>query len=140
MLRAADITERIQLRASVHPLLQDRYGSLLTQPVFELWSELGVEVEIATPTMASFLEADMHNEGLDLRLGRWNADYADPDDFTHSFFHSRVGLYRSYISSTEGDQVLEEARVESRPSARTALYRKYENLLWESGIVLPLFP
>jgi ABC-type transport system substrate-binding protein len=138
MLRAADITERIKLRASVHPLLQDRYGSLLRN-LFELWSELGVEVEIATPTMASFLEADMHNEGLDLRLGRWNADYADPDDFTHSLLHSRVGLYRNYIASSDGDSTLEEARVESRPSARTALYRKYENLLWESGIVLPLF-
>ncbi len=138
MLRAAEVTLPIRLRASVHPLLQDRYGSLLTT-LFSIWAELRVEVEIATPTMAAFLEADQHNEGLDLRLGRWNADYPDPDNFTYSLFHSRVGLYRSYIASDEGDHILEEARVESRAAARSALYRKYENLQWESGVLLPLF-
>ncbi|HSB09208.1 MAG TPA: ABC transporter substrate-binding protein [Blastocatellia bacterium] len=138
MLRAAEVSSPVRLRASVHPLLQDRYGSLL-RTLFSIWSDLGVEVEIATTTMSSYLEADQHNEGLDLRIGRWNADYDDPDNFTHSLFHSRVGLYRNYVASAEGDQILEEARAESRPSVRASLYRKYENHLWESGAILPLF-
>jgi ABC-type transport system substrate-binding protein len=138
MLRNAGLSTPIRLRASVHPLLQDRYGSLL-RTLFSIWSELGVEVEIATPTMASYLEADQRNDGLDLRIGRWNADYDDPDNFTHSLFHSRVGLYRNYVASTEGDRILEEARAESRPSARASLYRQFENYLWESGDFLPLF-
>ena len=138
MLRTAGARTPIRLRASVHPLLQDRYGSLL-RTLFSIWSDLGIEVEIATTTMASYLEADQHNEGLDLRIGRWNADYDDPDNFTHSLFHSRVGLYRNYVASAEGDRILEEARSESRPSARASLYRQYENYLWESGDVLPLF-
>ncbi|MEK6286897.1 MAG: ABC transporter substrate-binding protein [Acidobacteriota bacterium] len=138
MLRAAEVTPPIRLKASVHPLLQDRYGSLL-KTLFSIWSELGVEVEIATPTMSQYLDADQHNEGLDLRIGRWNADYDDPDNFTHSLFHSRVGLYRNYIASAEGDQILEEARSESRPNVRASLYRKYENLLLESGVLFPLF-
>jgi ABC-type transport system substrate-binding protein len=138
MLRAAEVSAPIRLRASVHPLLQDRYGSLL-RTLFSIWLDLGVEVEIATTTMSSYLEADQHNEGLDLRIGRWNADYDDPDNFTHSLFHSRVGLYRNYVASAEGDQILEEARAESRPSVRAALYRQYENHLLESGAILPLF-
>jgi ABC-type transport system substrate-binding protein len=138
MLSEAGLALPVRLRASVHPLLQDRYGSLL-RTLFSIWSDLGVEVEIATTDMASYLEADQHNEGLDLRIGRWNADYDDPDNFTHSLFHSRVGLYRNYVSSAEGDQILEAARAESRPSARASLYRQYENHLWESGAVLPLF-
>ena len=138
MLRSTGLTTPIRLRASVHPLLQDRYGSLL-RTLFAIWSELGVEVEIATTTMASYLEADQRNDGLDLRIGRWNADYDDPDNFTHSLFHSRVGLYRNYFASREGDRLLEEARAESRPGARASLYRQYENYLWESGDVLPLF-
>ena len=137
-LRGSGVESPIRLRASVHPLLQDRYGSLL-RTLFSTWSELGVEVEVVTSSMAEYLEADQHNEGLDLRIGRWNADYDDPDNFTHSLFHSRVGLYRNYISSTEGDQILEEARAEARPGVRAALYRKYENLLLESGFLLPLF-
>ncbi|MFY9610404.1 MAG: ABC transporter substrate-binding protein [Blastocatellia bacterium] len=138
MLRDAEVTAPLHLKASVHPLLQDRYGSLLTT-LFSIWSELGVEVEIATPTMASFLESDQNNEGLDLRVGRWTADYDDPDNFTHSLFHSQVGLYRNYIASPEGDHILEEARAESQPGVRASLYRKYENLILESGTILPLF-
>lgn len=138
MLHSGGITPPVRLRASVHPLLQDRYGSLL-RTLFLIWSDLGVEVEIATTDMASYLEADQHNEGLDLRIGRWNADYDDPDNFTHSLFHSRTGLYRNYVASAEGDQILEAARAESRPSARASLYRQYESHLWESGSILPLF-
>jgi ABC-type transport system substrate-binding protein len=138
ILRAAGQSPPIRVRAAVHPLLQDRYGSLL-KALFSIWSELGVEAEVVTPTMKSFLESDQNNEKLDLRIGRWNADFDDPDDFTHSLFHSRVGLFRNYIFSAEGDQILEDARAESRPAVRASLYRKYENFLLESGIVLPLF-
>jgi oligopeptide transport system substrate-binding protein len=138
LLREARVTLPIRLNASVHPLLQDRYGSLLTT-LFSIWSELGVEVQNVTSTMAAYLESDQHNEGLDLRVGRWNADYDDPDNFTHSLFHSRLGLYRNYISLEEGDQILEEARAESRPGVRASLYRRYENLLLEFGLILPLF-
>jgi ABC-type transport system substrate-binding protein len=138
LLREAAVSVPIRLKASVHPLLQDRYGSLL-KALFSIWAELGVEVSIETPTMALFLESSQQNAGLDLFISRWNADYDDPDNFTYGLFHSQVGLYRNYLSSAEGDQILEEARAESRPSVRASLYRKYENLLLESGMLFPLF-
>jgi len=138
MLRSAGIEGRVQLRASVHPLFLDRYKSLLTT-LLSIWSELGVNVEVVTPTMASYLESFQDPTGIDLFIGRWNIDYDDPDDFTYALFHSRVGLYRSYISAPDGDQLLEEARTESRPGIRANLYRKYESFVQESGTVLPLF-
>ncbi|MCM3901111.1 MAG: DUF2791 family P-loop domain-containing protein, partial [Pyrinomonadaceae bacterium] len=138
MLRAAGINDSSSLRAAVHPLFLDRYKSLLTS-LLSIWSELGVKVEVATPTMASYLESFQNSTGIDLFIGRWNADYDDPDDFTYGLFHSRLGLYRPYISSPDGDQTLEEARTESRPAVRATLYRKYESFLQESGMVLPLF-
>ncbi len=138
MLRSAGISDSISLRAAVHPLFLDRYQSLLTT-LLSIWSELGVKVEVATPTMASYLESFQNSTGIDVFIGRWNADYDDPDDFTYGLFHSRVGLYRPYISSADGDQILEEARTESRPGVRASLYRKYESFLQESGMVLPLF-
>ena len=128
----------ITLKAAAHPLFLDRYKSLLTS-LLSIWSDLGVKVEVATPTMASYLESFQNNTGIDLFIGRWNADYDDPDDFTYGLFHSRIGLYRSYVSSADGDQILEEARTESRPGVRASLYRKYETFLQESGMVLPLF-
>jgi len=138
MMGSAGINEPISLKAAAHPLFLDRYKSLLTT-LLSIWSELGVKVEVTTPTMASYLESFQNSTGIDLFIGRWNADYDDPDDFTYGLFHSRVGLYRSYISSADGDQILEEARTESRPSVRASLYRKYEGFLQESGMVLPLF-
>jgi len=138
MLRSAGNSDPISLRAAAHPLFLDRYKSLLTT-LLSIWSELGVKVEVATPTMASYLESFQDSTGLDLFIGRWNADYDDPDDFTYGLFHSRVGVYRPYISSADGDQILEDARTESRPGVRASLYRKYESFLQESGMVLPLF-
>ncbi len=138
IMSSAGINEPISLRAAAHPLFLDRYKSLLTR-LLSIWSELGVKVEVATPTMASYLESFQNSTGIDLFIGRWNADYDDPDDFTYGLFHSRVGIYRAYISSTDGDQILEEARTENRPAVRASLYRKYESFLQESGMVLPLF-
>ncbi len=82
-----------------------------------------MKVEVATPSMASYLESFQNSTGIDLFIGRWNADYDDPDDFTYGLFHSRVGLYRAYLSSADGDQILEEARTESRPGVRASLRR-----------------
>jgi peptide/nickel transport system substrate-binding protein/oligopeptide transport system substrate-binding protein len=138
MLRAAGIGGPIRLKASVHPIFQDRYEPLLTA-LFAAWAELGVEVTIETPTMASFLNSMQQNAGLDLFVSRWNAEYDDPDTFTHGLFHTQAGHYRNYFSSAESDQILEGARAESRPRTREALYRKFENLIQESGALLPLF-
>ena len=138
LFRSAGIDGKIQLKAAVHPLFQDRYKSLLTA-LFAIWAELGVDVENVTSTMAPYLESFQHNSDIDLFVGRWNADYDDPDDFTHGLFHSRVGQFRSYISASDGDQILAEARTESRPNVRASLYRKYENYLFDTATVLPLF-
>jgi ABC-type transport system substrate-binding protein len=138
ILASSGFAPPIRLNASVHPLLRDRYGALLTA-LFSLWADLGVEVSIATPDMASYLDSWPNNTGLDLTIGRWNADYDDPDNFTFTLFHSASGALRGYFCSNESDEILEEARSEGRPSVRENLYRKFEALLSESGTMLPLF-
>lgn len=138
LLRSASVSQPIRLKALVHPLLQDRYGLLLTT-LLSIWSDLGVEVSIKTSTMASYLEAHQDIAGLDLFVGRWNADYDDPDDFAHKLFHSKAGLFRDFFSSVEADQILEEARAKSRPGVRETLYRKFENLLHDCAALVPLF-
>jgi hypothetical protein len=89
--------------------------------------------------MAAFLDSFEKSEGLDLLIGRWNPDYDDPDSFTHTLFHSKAGHYRSWFSSEAADHLLEEARSESRPAVREALYRKFESLLVEANALIPLF-
>jgi ABC-type oligopeptide transport system substrate-binding subunit len=89
--------------------------------------------------MAEYLEAFRSNELLDLMIGRWNADYDDPDNFTHALFNSRTGRWRSWYSSPQADALFEEARGEGRPAIREGLYRKFEGLLQESAALVPLF-
>jgi len=138
MVRSAGLPLPVRLRASVHPILQDQYGAL-TASLFASWAELGVEVSVATKNMAEYLESWNDTTGIDLFVGRWIADYDDPDNFTFTLFHSGNGRLRRHFSSPETDGILEEARRESRPGARESLYRKFENLMLDSAVLVPLF-
>ncbi len=138
LVRASGLPVPVRLRASVHPILLNQYASL-TQALFQIWKELGVEVEVATTTMPEFLESWHANKNIDVMLARWIADYDDPDNFTYSLFHSVNGRMRAYFCSPETDLALEHARRESRPSSREVLYRKLEHDLLDSAALVPLF-
>jgi ABC-type transport system substrate-binding protein/serine/threonine protein kinase len=138
MIRATGLKLPIQLRAAVHPILKDQYGAL-TSALFASWAELGVEVTVVTGNMAEYLKTWDDTSGVDLFVGRWIADYDDPDNFTFGLFHSGIGRLRAHFSSPETDQILEEARRETRTGAREALYRSFENLMLESAVLVPLF-
>jgi ABC-type transport system substrate-binding protein len=138
MIHTAGLPLPLRLRVSIHPILLNQYAGL-TQALFRIWADLGVEVEIATKTMPEFIESWHPNLNFDVSLGRWIADYDDPDNFTFTLFHSGNGALRAYFSSPETDRILEEARSEARPAAREALYRKFEHTLLDPAILVPLF-
>ncbi len=137
-IRAAGVTGSIRLRAAVHPILQNQYAAL-TQALFRLWADVGVEVEIVTPAMPQYLDSWNASSGIDLVVGRWIADYDDPDNFTRNLFDSGNGRLRAYFCSPEMDRAFEEARTEPRSAAREALYRRIEHAVLDSGILVPLF-
>ncbi len=128
----------IRVRASVHPLLLDRY-SALTKAIFSIWSEIGVEVTNTAANMNQYIGSWKNNEDYDLLIGRWNADYDDPDNFTYTLFQSEFGEFRSYYSSKEMDQFIEEARTEPNPQTREKVYRKIESFLLDNAFAIPLF-
>ena len=137
-LREAGLEPGTTLAVSIQPLLRDRTASLLAG-VFETWSDLGIEVATEPLDMPAFLGTWKDNASIDLTIGRWNADYDDPDNFTYSLFHSRSGALHTYFSTPEADKLMEEARAESQPALRDALYRRIEHLLLEAGALVPLF-
>ena len=138
MIRSAGLPSPVRLRAAVHPILRDQYGAL-TSALFASWADLGVEVTVGTSNMSEYLDSWNDTEGFDLFVGRWIADYDDPDNFSFTLFHSENGRIRRYFSSPETDEILEEARRESRPGAREALYRAFENRMLDSAVLIPLF-
>jgi ABC-type transport system substrate-binding protein len=128
----------VRLKASMHPVLRDRCRSL-TSSLLSIWRELGVEVDIQTSTMAEYLKVWNQPGDVDILMGRWHADYDDPDNFTDTLFHSAHGLLKAYFTSADADRLLEEARSEKSPAAREELYRTFENLLLDSAVLVPLF-
>ena len=55
-----------------------------------------MEVTIERHSLDAYARSWQENEGLDLLIGRWNADYDDPDNFTHTLFHSAAGIMRTW--------------------------------------------
>jgi ABC-type transport system substrate-binding protein len=138
LLKAAGIETPIRIRVAVHPVLLDRYATL-TKALFQVWTDIGVEIITATPNMAEYLDSWLNNQNIDLWIGRWNADYDDPDNFTYTLFQSELGEFRSYYSSKELDALIEEARTEPNPQTREKIYRKIESLLIDNAFAIPLF-
>lgn len=138
LLKNCNISPPIHIRAAVHPVLQDRY-SALTKALFAVWNDIGIEITIETPNMAQYLDSWKNNNDIDLLIGRWNADYDDPDNFTYTLFHSHIGEFRNYYSSKDMDSLIEEARAEADPAAREKIYRKIEIHLLAKAYAIPLF-
>lgn len=138
LLQSSGRTPPIVCNASVHPIFQDRYSTLL-QALLKLWSGIGIRINVVTPDMNSYLECAENNDGIDLMIGRYIADYDDPDNFTFGLFHSKAGHYRNYFSNRQLDEKLEEARLENRPDHRERLYRKFETQFLDHFYFLPLF-
>ncbi len=138
LLSSKKLPELIELKAAIHPLIQDRYGDFL-KGIFSVWRLLGVEVVNQTPDMESFFSAYSKNQGFDFIVTRWAPDYEDPDNYTYTLFHSVTGFYKSYFSSEDVDRALERAREETQASVRDGKYREFDDMLLRERVILPLY-
>jgi ABC-type transport system substrate-binding protein len=141
LIEECNLSLPIELHAVVHPFLQDRY-SLLLEAMRQLWNELQVKIVVETPTMDDYHEKRQNNDGMDLLIGRWVADYDDPDDFSFGLFHSHLGRLKNFfpaLNQPKLDEMLETGRQETKPATRERIYRKIEAQLLDTHFVLPLF-
>lgn len=138
LLKQSGLSIPVRLNASVHPMMQDRYAAL-TQALFKHWSEIGIEISVVTTDMQSYLQTRTNVEGIDLRIGRFLADYDDPDNFTYGLFDSARGLFRHHLKPSELDPIGRAARSVADPAERERLYRRFESVLAHQDIFLPLF-
>ncbi|MEO5896449.1 MAG: hypothetical protein ABIS06_12170, partial [Vicinamibacterales bacterium] len=126
----------LELTAAVHPVLSGPYAAVARE-LSNAFGAQGVAVRPVTTSMVEFLRA--HREGTaDVYIGRWHADYPDPDSFA-SIFHSQTGFLGRACSSSEMDGLIARARTESVPALRHALYRELEDTLAADAIILPMF-
>jgi peptide/nickel transport system substrate-binding protein len=126
----------LELTTAVHPMFQGTYAAFARE-LSNAFGVLGVTLRVVASTMAEFLDA-VETGSVDLAMGRWTADYPDPDSFAY-FVHSSRGFQGRICGSAETDRIVERARVESSPAVRHALYLELEEIIARNALLLPLF-
>ena len=126
----------IELTASVNPLFFDSLAALADE-LWRAWAKLGVKVRVVNRTIDEMAEAAKKGS-VDLDLGRWIADYPDPDTFACQL-HSEWGFLGRMCTAPEVDRLVERARVETEPAVRHALYREVEEIIARESLLIPLF-
>lgn len=141
LLHQAGVSLPLRLKAAVHPIFMQRFGRLWQELQSE-WAAVGLKVEATGSTIESYLAGWGSAEaasGVDLLIGRWNPTYDDPDQFSYALLNSRTGLFRHFYGSPEADLLMERGRREAQPAVRQTLYQRFEDLLEEERVLLPLF-
>ncbi|MGL4652077.1 ABC transporter substrate-binding protein [Cetobacterium sp.] len=102
--------------------------------------EIGIEVEIKTLELSSFLQlsaAGQHNA----LIGLWYTSTGDADYGYYPLLHSSskggVGN-RSFYDNKEIDRLLEEARKEQDQEKRKEIYGKVQNIILEENPIIPI--
>jgi ABC-type oligopeptide transport system substrate-binding subunit len=126
----------LELTAAVHPSFLGTYAAFAKE-LLNAIAASGVRVRPVTTTMAEF-QAEVDRGQVDLVIGRWYADYPDPDSFAH-MLHSQRGYLGRVCSSRETDRLTSLARTEPTPAVRHALYLQIEDLVAHDAMLLPLF-
>lgn len=109
------------------------------QVILEMWERtLGVEVEIQQVEWATYLQ-DLNRRKFQVFVLGWNADYPDPQDFLDILFHSESENNHTAYANPQVDSILEQARVETDPQMRVALYNSAEQLIIDDAAWVPLW-
>ncbi len=96
-------------------------------------AQIGIEVEVRVLRGAEVL-AIYRGQRHHLTIGRWGADYADPDNLAKAFgnFDSRVLAWRNQWDHPV-KQTVKQAVVERNRARREAMYKEIQRIVLEEG-------
>jgi oligopeptide transport system substrate-binding protein len=110
-----------------------------TQAIVQSWKEnLGVDVQVQQAESGTFFNDIDEGRYQMFHLG-WIMDYPDPEDVLDVLFYSKSRQNSSHYNNPEVDTKLEQARVESDPAKRTALYQEIEKTIVQDAAWMPMF-
>ncbi|MBM3189198.1 MAG: peptide ABC transporter substrate-binding protein, partial [Chloroflexi bacterium] len=105
--------------------------------VYMIEHNLGIEIAVEQVDWPYFLR-DLNLQRYQMFSSGWIADYPDSQNFLDLLFHSKSMQNHMGYANAEVDRLLEEARVESDPAERTALYRQAERIIVSEAPWVPL--
>jgi ABC-type transport system substrate-binding protein len=98
---------------------------------------LGITMTVEQVEWSDFLR-DLNEERYQAFSSGWIADYPDSQNFLDILFHSASSQNHTGYENAGVDKLLEQARVESDPLKRRALYRQAERIIVEDVAWIPL--
>lgn len=132
-LRLSDY--EVVLTGDIHPIFDGPYATFQRE-LFEALKRKGFTVRSVKPKprMDQAPPSD-----VDFELGRWIADYPDPDGVLYLLLHSEKGVLGRFCGSPELDELIARGRSELNPITRHKLYREIEQFISDHALLLPLF-
>ncbi|WP_018693435.1 ABC transporter substrate-binding protein [Algicola sagamiensis] len=103
-------------------------------------AQVGIKVSLKTFDWGTYLDKVKRGEHDIVQLG-WTGDNGDPDNFLYTLFSCDSvtrGSNNSRYCQKEFDQLIRQARVESKMSVRVQLYRKAQMIFSQDVPVVPI--
>ncbi|HEX7363883.1 MAG TPA: peptide ABC transporter substrate-binding protein [Dehalococcoidia bacterium] len=101
-------------------------------------SNLGVEVTVRQlePEIFNYV---LNEEVDQMYVSGWIADYADPQNFLDTLFHTGAEYNTGKYSNPDIDALLDKAGLEKNESARLLMYQQAEQKIVDEAACLPMF-
>ncbi len=101
-------------------------------------ANVGVRVRLTFMTFEATGVALASSKGPPFMYCSWVGDYPDPSNFLEPRFHSRMinehnSVNSSFYANPAFDTLLDAARGEPDPAARSAMYRRAERILYDDA-------
>lgn len=106
----------------------------------QMLKDVGLNWEVKVADAATY--RDTRGAGnIPANFGNWVADFADPDNYLYTFFHSKSSKgYSVGYANADVDKILEEARTHADQAKRQKMYQDLEQkLIYEEYAMIPLF-
>ncbi len=117
LLQQAGVTTPLRVDLLVYNTPQ---GVQAGEVIQAMAAEAGFDVRVVATEFGAVLAATMRSE-FQITLGGWSG-LLDPDSNSYAFLHTGSALNIAKYSNARADQFLEQARLESDPAKRRALY------------------
>ena len=125
----------------------------VTELVLDAWRNIGIDVVLDEPATGGVYQSRVSGGDYQISMSGWIADYPDAEDFldlklycnmTQDPVTGKQRCERDYANNqaryhnVEFDMLLEKARVEQDPEARTALYKKAQEIAVNDAPWIPM--
>ncbi|MBE9060567.1 ABC transporter substrate-binding protein [cf. Phormidesmis sp. LEGE 11477] len=101
-------------------------------------SQIGINVNLQTKDWGAYLADRNVAPGFQSFMLGWTGDYGDPDNFLYAHFGPGATQDLGDYQNPELFELLEQARTNSDPDERQALYQQADALIFDEALRIPI--